>query len=245
MAEKRIEITEDQLLDFIRCPVRYDSIYNAKFIPQGQPSLSFYLKKIENAFFAMLMDGQAPSMDFLKRRWDQICEENPDYLTPQKCIEGIGQIAKLYRWAERQELMIADMNSMYRLEFRSGSLLVILSGRMGTVAFSKKREPYLLEIDFSNRMPIQPMMDMKLIYTIHCKAAFEMYGKKFGIKMHYVKLNKDLYTMRNESDFGRLAATVINVAKSRELGLYYPRESVFCTTCDMLNFCKVWRATYA
>ena len=236
-----ITLTEEELFEFIKCPARYDAIYNGSMVPTEKVTVSSLLSTVSQFFFSGLMEGKVRTTNELKRKWDKICEDNQSFMTGQMCLEGMGQIMRMYHWAHGEELMIADIGSTYGFHVENGEKRVFFQGKMGAISFTKAKEPCLLDLDWKKQTPLQPMIDMKLKYTLDAYAALNIYGKSLGIKVHHVKGDKDYYTSRREEDFNRMRAAIISVAKSKELKLFYPRESALCTSCDLINYCKLWK----
>ena len=93
----------------------------------------------------------------------------------------------------------------------------------------------------NNRFTEQTLIDMKLKYTIDSYAFQGVYNRRVdGIRVRNVKNAKDFLTFRSQDDFNRLEQTVVNVAECIKRGLYYPRESVMCGTCNTKDYCKAW-----
>ena len=70
------ELTETQIFDYIKCPLRYDSQYNLKIVPENHPSFAQLLNVATSAFLLSLMSDKVMSTGLLKRKWDIICETN-------------------------------------------------------------------------------------------------------------------------------------------------------------------------
>ena len=237
---KRI-LTEDEFFHYLKCPIHYDTIYNKKFSPEQLPTMRSLLEKVTKYFFTNLMQGKVPTTNEIKRRWDKQCELHPDIITAQKTLDGLGLLMKMYRWAEEVELRIIDQQIPYvigvddlegeRFEFR---------GHIDTVAADKENELYLLSMDYSNRYPMQSYLDMKLKFSLDSFALNALYNKSAGIKIHYVKNHKDFYTMRKEDDYIRAKKALANVFYAIEHDIFYPRETAFCTSCDLIHFCRAW-----
>ena len=239
-----IKFTEKQLYEYIRCPAYYDLVNGKKIAPEQRPSITSLLEKIGNAFMLNLMNGTVLTQDQIKKRWDTVCEDNSDRINPNKCMEGISLLMKMYLWAESEEIRIADIQTPYTITFKNMTNLnelIDISGEMSAIAFNKKEQCEFLILDFSNRFPDQNLLDMKLKYTLDCYGFLKLYQKSIGVHIHHVKSGKDLFTYRIKDDFLRLNAAVTNIATSIKERLFYPRESVLCTNCELKNFCKGWK----
>lgn len=238
-----MDLTEEELFDYIRCPIRFDAIRNKHIITGEENSMSKHLGRVAHWFFLRLMDGVVPATSKLKQKWDKLCEQHSDYLTSQKNLEGIDKLMKLYRWAEDEQLVIGDLDIPYEYAIKDEGDVISFRGEVSAIAQSLKRnsKPFLLYLDFGNKYPDQALLDMKLKYTLDSYAVAELTKKFLGIKVHHVKSGNDFYTMRQAQDYDRMKKAIANVAKSVHQKLYYPRENVMCSSCDMENFCRIWK----
>lgn len=237
---KCIKLTENQLYDYMKCPIHYDSIHNKKFSPPSMDSMSQFLGRIWNVFCSNLLVGTVLSTSQLKQRWDQICEANQDVISDRKSLEGLNLLMKMYRWAERTRLTLRDYQIPYQLTFKYDDITVIVTGNISNLVMDKSNTYYIVDADFSNKIPDQSYLDMKLKYTLQLYAMHKVYKTQAGVNIHNIKNDKDFYTMRAREDFKRLESTVHAVAVSISNNLYYPRESPFCMSCDLLHFCRAW-----
>lgn len=177
----------------------------------------------------------------IKQRWDKCCENNPELITPQKCLDGLGLLMKMYRWAEKVQLRIIDQQMPYSIGIPSkDGGRIDFRGTIDTVAADTENNLYLLAMDYSKRYPEQSYLDMKLKFTLDSLALNTIYNKQVGIKIHHVKNEKDFYTMRKEDDFVRARISIANTVFAIDNDIFYPRETNFCTSCDLLHFCRAW-----
>lgn len=234
-------ITEQQLFDYIMCPALYDVKHNKNIKIDEPISMTRLLSKVSKYFYTTLLNGSVPSSSDLKKKWDSICNQHPGYMDSKKNLEGISLIMKLLQWASSEQIRVADIDSQYRLMFKTNIGPVELVGTMGTILAIPKERFELLITDFSSKVPDQTLVDMKLKYTIDSYAFQGVYNRRVdGIKIHNVKNAKDFLTFRSEDDFSRLERTIANVAQCIKSNLYYPRESVMCSTCTTKDYCKAW-----
>ena len=239
---KKTIFTEEELFHYLKCPIHYDTIYNKQFSPSTQPNMRTLLDGVKKNFYTQLMLGKVMPTSEIKRRWDKACEMNPDIITQQKCLDGLGLLMKMYRWAEDMQLRIIDQDIPYSIgiDGKNGER-IDFRGHIDTVAADKENEVYLLAMDFANRYPVQSYLDMKLKFSLDSYALNTIYNKQAGIKVHHVKNNKDFYSIRKEEDYVRAKTAIANVVFAVHNKIFYPRETTFCTSCDLLHFCKAWR----
>ena len=235
-------ITEQQLFDYISCPALYDFRHNKNIRIIDPVSMPKLLKKVAKYFYFNLLGGKVPSGNDLKKKWDSICNINPDYIDAKKNLEGLGFIMKLLQWASGEQIIVIDIDSQYNLNLSSTSTGPIeLIGNMGTILALPGDSYELLVTDFSNKLPDQTLVDMKLKYTLDNYAFKSVYKKPIaGIRIRNVRHAKDYLTTRTDDDYRRLEATVINVSRCIKDNIYYPRESIMCVPCTAKDYCKVW-----
>ena len=218
----------------------YDAIYNKKLDAFENNSMSKFLNDSAKFFYANLMNGDVISPSKLKEVWDRKCRKYPDYITPQKCLDGLNLLMKLYNWAKKVELIILGMSTPYRLLFKDDKIIVGYSGEIEVVAMQKKGKPEILITDFSSRVPDLNLLDTKLKYTLDSFGYLETAKEKVGVHIHHVNTDKDFFTFRNANDLQRCNTTIKNVAYCINQNLFYPRENFYCTGCGIKHFCKGW-----
>ena len=235
------ELTETQIFDYIKCPLRYDSQYNLKIVPENHPSFAQLLNVATSAFLLSLMSDKVMSTGLLKRKWDIICETNQDIISPQKCLEGLTALINMYRWAENEQLIVSDLKIPFTY---AGVPNLFVTGEIeGAIDAVKMNSFAILYLDYGYKYPDQALIDTKLKYTMDWVAFKTLYPKQrlAGIRIHHVKSAKDWYTVRAKEDFLRLREAVRNIAVSIKNRLFYPRENVMCSSCDMKLYCRAWR----
>ena len=237
---KPIVITEEQVFNYIRCPLHYDTVYNKKIVLEKEKTFYGLLKKLATKFLTLLSSGKVMTSSSLKSAWDKIYEQNQDVIPQNRMLEGLDLLMKMYRWAEKVELRVVDQKIPYSIGIDSRIGRIDFRGHIDCVAADKDNDLYLLVLDFGNRMPNQTFLDMKVKFSLDSLALNRVYNKWAGIKVHYVKGDKDFYTVRKQEDYNRVETAISNIAYSIQQNIFYPRESVFCSSCDMSNFCRAW-----
>lgn len=236
-----VSYTEQQIFDYIKCPLRYDSQYNLKIVPENHPSFAQLLNVTTSAFLLSLMSDKVMSTGLLKRKWDVICEANQDIISPQKCLEGLTALLNMYRWAENEQLIVSDL----KIPFTYSEVPhLLVKGEIGGAIVPLKRKKFeILYLDYGYKYPDQALIDTKMKYTMDWVAFHMLYPKQklAGIHIHHVKSSKDWYTVRAKEDMLRLREAVRNIAISIKNRLFYPRENVMCSSCDMKMYCRAWR----
>lgn len=235
-------LSEQQLYDYIRCPVYYDMKYNRR-IPLVEPvSMQMLLNKAGKFFYVNLMNGKVPRLSELKHKWDSICEKNTFFVDAKRNLDGISQLTKLLRWAAAQKILVADVDSPYRILYKTADSFVELTGRIDAIVHLAQNYFEILVTDYSSRLPDQTLLDMKLKHTLDCFAFQTVYAPNAlrGVRVHHVKTDRDFKLTRSATDFERLRTTVLRVAQSIHEKVFYPRESVLCSGCAAKDYCRVW-----
>jgi len=239
-----LELTEKQLFDYSICPARYAIEHKLRVVPETSPSLSKLLGRVANSLLLSLLNGKALTTGQLKDKWDRVCEDNRAVMTQQNCLTGLDMLLAMYRWAEDERLRVADFKIPYQYLMRKEEPQIILKGEIAGAIIPKGNNSFeLLELDFSSRYPDQALIDMNLKRTIDWKMCSLMSkdAELAGIRIHHVKSNKDWYTVRGKEDFERMDASIRAIATCIDNELFYPRETVMCSTCEVKNFCRLWR----
>lgn len=234
-----MKLTEQQLFDFLYCPVKYALKYKNKIIVGEEVTINKLLNQVTKYFYNSVANGKVPTLRQMQSKLDSLCEANKEIVTPKKAVEMWGQVYNFYNWACDNKISVVDTDTKYAITLGEH----IIEGNMNPIAITQNKQLEILLTNFSSRIPDQIELDTKLKYTLDVMA-FNNANKDMKIaatRLHLVKANKDMYTTRNSNDFQRLKSTVNNVAKSIQNELYYPRETHMCTTCKYRNYCRAWK----
>lgn len=233
-----MKITEQQLFDYLYCPLKYYLKYELKIIKQEDITTNKLLNQVTRYFYTSVANGKLPTLKQMQSKLDALCEANKDIINSKKAVELWGQVYNFYNWACDNKISVIDTDTKYVLPLGEH----LLEGTINPINVTPNRKLETLTINFSNRIPDQIEIDTKLKHTIDIMA-FNSSNKELEIsaaRIHLLKQNKDLYATRNINDFKRLESTVSNVAKSIQNKLYYPRETHMCTSCNYRNYCRAW-----
>ena len=232
-----MKLTEQQLFDYIHCPAKYHIKYVMKIDVAEPISITKLLNTISRYFYLKLFNGSVPTYDEVRKKWDSLCETHSSYMDNKKALNGWGQIIKFVQWAEREKLIVGDVETKYMIPIDT----VQFYGSIDTTLVKPSKEIELLTTSFSDRNLDRTDIEMKLKHTMDYVGFKALYGQApNGIKIHSVKYDQDVFTNRTEPDIIRLRDTIKNVSKSIEQGIYYPRESSFCSSCTARQYCKYW-----
>ena len=235
------KITEIQLKDYIRCPIFYRIKYDNNRISVDDPlSMNKLLNQIATGFCVSLMDGIVISPDKLKRKWDMLINRYPDYINSVRARDGLGKLYQFYRWAEVNQLRIADIGSEYiiPIDDENGNRIEY-HGSLGIISANINNDPENLIIDFSNRYPDQADLDLQLKTTLDHIGFQLLYKCKLaGTRVHNVKGDRDFFTTRdNAMLLGKVKTIIKNVVTALKQNIWYPNESPLCQSCTVRDFC--------
>ena len=232
-----MNINEEEFFDYIKCPAYYDMKYN-KNIPATKPkTMQGLLNIVVNYFFTNLLNKKICTMNELKRKWDSICENNKDYINSKRNLEGINYLINFAKWAANNQIVLIDFASEYLVPIEGA----VLIGNINPVIALPGRKCEIINARFSNKEPEQSSLDKQLKFTLDCYAFDKAYGQSVdAIKTIHFKNNKEFITNRTNNDYDRLVSTITGVANGIKAKAFYPRESTFCVSCEMKNYCKYW-----
>lgn len=232
-----MKITENQMFDYITCPAYYDMKYNKKINVQKSPTMQRLLDNVTSYFYSNLLNKRVCSMDELKRKWDSVCKNNEEHINSKRNLEGMNYIVNFARWVSENKIVLVDFESDYVIRIDD----IEVYGTIGPVAALPGRKCELIVNRFSNREPDQYDLDKKLKYTLDCYAFKEAYNHNIdAIRLIHFKNKKEFTSVRNQTDYDRLEATIKGVANGIRSESFYPRESSFCSSCEMKHFCRFW-----
>lgn len=229
-----LQVTEQQIYDYMRCPVSYKLKHDRKIV-STHVSLKNLLEPIAKSFYLYLMDGRVTPMHELRKKWDGTCRKYK--LENKQVLEGIDLLVKFHRWAANEKPIVLDVGSLYSL--RIGN--IEMAGNGGIVLATGSNMAELLVLDFGTKLAESIDIDRRLKWTMQCIAAQQQLGFPVsGIRMYNVKFDKNLTSIRGQSEFDRLEASMLAIGKALEQDIIYPRDFA-CSGCDVKDICAGWR----
>jgi len=110
-----VQITEQQLFDYISCPVKYDIKYNKNIDIDEPISMNILLNKMFHFFSINLLNQKVLTPNQLKNKWDSTCNLYPAYIDTKKNLIGIDYILKMHNWAKNNEMTVLDIDTNYSI----------------------------------------------------------------------------------------------------------------------------------
>lgn len=241
------KITEEQLFDYINCPVLYAIKYNNSRIKVEKPvSMNRLLNRVVNNFCLKLMQGEVMPFGNFKRKWDMFAKKYPTVIDQHRIREGYGLLNSFYAWAEERELRIADIGHNYMIRFIHDNEIYEYYGALGIIAASKNGKPENLKFDFALRVPEQTNADISMKTTLDHIGFQQLYNQPLeSTHIHHVRKDRDIFTTRDYNTYiDKAKAVIVNVVKSINSNIWYPHETPLCTSCGVKNFCTLYGVKY-
>lgn len=231
-------LSEQQIYDYIDCPIKYAIMHQDKLPIPEHVTMGVLLTRIANAFCLSLLNGVVQEPAWLKKKWDMYARKYKRFMSDKRILTGIQQLHSFWKYCQRTELQIVDIQTAFAIKFPS----VEVRGALGAIALKNKKLELFIP-DFDPKVPDQTTLDLKLKYTMHCYAFRYIYRRELsGIHIAHIKTGNDYYTTRTRDDYYRLETIVESVARAIRQRIYYPRENVLCPNCKIKDLCKAWIA---
>lgn len=233
-----IELTEDQLEDYIKCPNLFYIRHVNNILPRKQITIRTITEKYVNQMFYTLMDGKIPNIDHVLLDFSKECMEHKYPAINRDVQKASNQIVTLFNWLISNRIQIADTGSPFELTFPASN--VILKGTFGKIRYNNDKLE-LLVTDLSNKDPDQNLIDISVRHTLQAYAIHKLI-KKYElscIRVLSVRYNRvtELFSYRSPIAFARLENTVNNIANAIRNNIFYPRESFECARCPVKAYC--------
>lgn len=235
-----IDLTEQQLFDYITCPAKYDLKYNKKIVIDDPFSINSVLNKVAKFFYFYVVNNlKTPTMNVISTKFESLMKPYMDITSNKQYTDALFQLRNFYNWACSNQIAVIDSDVKYVIRHKD----ILLEGIMNPVAINKNKSLEFLIMNFSSRVPDQLEVDTKLKYSIDMMSfnSSNKDNKIMATKLHCVKSGKDLITSRTDNDYTRLVATLEGVATGITNKAFYPRESHMCNTCSYRNICRGWK----
>ena len=239
----RMKITEQQLFDYISCPAMYQYKHEQGIDLYQSKTVKDLLITTANYFYTYVFENKkTPTLKVLSNKFEALYLKHKQDIPEKKYNEGLLSLRNFYNWACSEKIVVADSCMPYNLTYKGVSLTGILSPIAINNSHGNKMLEFLI-LNFSGRNIDQLTLDTKLKYSIDMLAFNHNNGatRISGIKHHHIKTGKDMLSMRSQIDNDRALATIEGVALGIKNKVFYPRESVFCSTCEYRHMCRSWK----
>ena len=235
---KVLELTTEQLEEYIKCPNRFYLRYVNSIKPKTHVSVKSILLSARDKLLYQILDGKYPDGNKYINDFVGECQQHKFLTTNRAVLQGMRKLNIFHSWCVRNQLLLADMGTEFELPFPKDN--AILKGQFGIIRYNDNKLE-LLGIDFSDRDPDQNLLDISIRYTLQAYAVKKLVPKYelYGIRVLSVRQDrlKEFQTFRTPLDYERLEDTVSMVIKAVRNEVYYPRESFECTQCPLKIYC--------
>lgn len=233
-----LEITTEQLVDYITCPNLFFLQYVNGIRAKTHVSVKSILLKARDKLLYQILDGKYPDGNKYINGFVKECQDNHFLSTNRAVLQGMRKLNIFHSWCVKNELLLADLGTEFELPFPKDS--AILKGTFGIIRYYNKHLE-LLVVDFTDRDPDQALLDISLRYTLQSYAIQRLVPKYdlSGVRVLVVRQDriKEFQTFRTQLDYERLEDTVSMVIKAIRNEVYYPRETFECARCPVKLYC--------
>lgn len=229
-----LKLTDEALMDYIRCPNYFYFKHISKIPVNKTPTFHELVQQVIDAYMAKLMDGKIMTTRQFKKMWDDFAEEYPMIITEKRTLDGFGMINQIDRYCRQNQVIIADINSPYQVNFKNN---ISLTGKIGIIRYNKTNlELFITET--SQKLPDDFLLNMSMKLTLQMYAVSKTTDCQLdGIHVYHIKSGKELYSRRSAKDFEKLEKIIGDVGFAIRNELYYPREDYTCPQCKFKNYC--------
>lgn len=236
--QKLIELTSNQLEDYISCPNLFYIRHVNGIVPRSKVTIRKLIEKHKEQMFYRLMEGTIPDINKILIDFSKDCMDNKYPPLHRDVHKGSSQLITFFNWLIDNRVQIADIGTPYELTFPKSN--VILKGNFGAIRYTNDKLE-LIVADFSAKDPDQNLVDISIRYTLQAYAVHKLI-KKYElacIRVLTVRYNRvtELLSYRSPTDFARLENTVDNIACAIRNNIFYPRESFECLRCPVKSYC--------
>lgn len=233
-----MQIKEQELFEYIKCPLRYQIIKNGNTLNDTKTFKGMCYEAI-NSYINAKHNGMKADANTLKRKWDSIAEAgvNSGILNPKKTLDGWGLIYRTYEYLNLYNIQFLDVNTSYSIEFSGTG--VCLTGVLNPL-IDKGTHIEVFVPCFDKQIPDRLDIDSKLKHTIDAYAIKTMFGKEAIFNYYIPAQGRTIQTLRSTKDFQRLESIVKAVGDAIKANIIYPRETFMCSSCITRHICKAW-----
>ena len=238
MQNKIIELTIEQVVDYITCPNIFYLKYVNNIVPKTHVSVKRLMLAAKDKLLYQILNGKYIDGTKFVNDFIKDCTKNKFLSTNREVIKSMRKLTTFHSWCVQNQLLLADIGTEFELPFKDYN--AILKGNFGVIRF-RNNKLELLGIDFSDKDPDQNLLDISIKYTLQSYAIKRLVPKYelSGIRVLSVRQNRvaEFETFRSPLDYERLEDTFSMVIKAIRNGIYYPRETFECSYCPNKIYC--------
>lgn len=262
-----MEITVDQILTYLECPMKYKMKYVYGIKEEKDLKIEFRkaLHQITFFYYTSLLNGNMPTMKIMKNKWshiwsaafDEVGKVEDFLLKPRRYSgkgmairseakeakfnrDGFEMIHNFYMNHTEKKFVPILINQDYRFSFDD----ITVIGNFELIREildieSGSRFIDIVDIKTSSSTMSSFLLENDLRSTMASYAFREVFkGKEDRICFHYMKNGEETFTRRSEKDFNRMKAIVKDVVKCIQQEVFYPRQTFLCSSCPFEKECS-------
>ncbi len=266
----RMKLTFDQLYDYARCPMvfyfKYLLGHNISANKYDQFDTAV-IKAILYFYYNIMDGGTIVSSGQLKRKWESFWGQGK--LDPQRFIltpmhgsiptdghsnRQSGREAKNKNFLLRGWSML---NNFHRTNHTNpGNPIAVdldFEIKIGkhnikdtlelarTIKTDNKEKTEIVILHTRQSIPTEFEIRNDLKTTFHAYVFRKIFNTNEDvITYYYLAKNRQVETIRVQRDFDRLESIIDNITRSIDLGIWFPRHTYFCHTCNLCELCSRW-----
>lgn len=232
-------IKEEDLLNYMSCPIKYLTSHNGYDIKRKTFSSCQY--DSFNYLISKYTYEGINNLDLkIKKYWDKVCYENQDIIKNINVIHGWGRLYKAYEYLYNNRPKIMDLNVPYTLDIPGTDYTI--TGQLN-ILIDRGTQIEVLVPSFSTTKPDEFRRRSDLKCTIDALAIKQIYNKMAVFTFCNFNQGTSDFAIRNTKDFDRLYLIIENVCKGIENNIVYPHYGYECNSCNIKHLCSSWGAT--
>ncbi len=249
-----MELTTQQVLTYIDCPIKYALTYNARIKPDTESLHELWSKAMHTAayyFWYRLMDAKRVTEQEMLDKWESlwykalgITREDIIFSRRDERVDLGLKGTSILQGFMRNISATPSVPICIAKEFSVPIGDHVISGNFEVVRETKEPGKRLIEIiDYKTgqTIPDQTMVDMDLALSIQSYAFRHMFqAKEQRLTYYYMRHNRSINTVRESLHYRRMIETIKAVADSIQSNIYYPRQTFMCKSCTYKQYCDVW-----
>jgi len=229
-------LTEKELFEFIKCPVRYD-LYSKGYDIDGENKLKDYMQLVMNNYYTKIKT-QPHSYNILRNKWDSILKNDEAFASVKSnYMSGLAMINLINMYFEKNNVEFLDTNTPYTIEIEGSG--VSLKGVMNPI-IQTPDEIVIFVFDYGKTLQSREALELNLKYNIDAYACYKFFKKNITVCVHNVQKGITTTLHKSTTDYVSLEHTIRVAGECIRQKLIDRRPSFMCERCNIKHLCKNW-----
>jgi len=258
------EISVDEILTYLHCPMKYRFKYVEKLEEKEEISAAFK-KAVHQSiyyFYFNLLSGKMPTLQNMKNKWASLwkekqnqAEDTVSFLLQERksllgkkggktesrySVQGMELLYNFYRSYQDNPGVPIAINHPYRVPINN----MVITGNfelIREIVDNETRTRFIDIVDFKTTSETQ--IDTFLIkHDLYASVASYAFRNLFHAKedryiYSFLRSGREFAVRKQEEDFNRMKAIIIGVTDGMKNKYYYPRQGIQCKTCPFRTMC--------